>query len=83
MLQAGRAGEAEQAFRRETAAFPENLHAWANLALVVGAQGRRDEARRVVQDAIARNPGPQAKRLGVEVLRTMNDEEGARAVGGR
>lgn len=83
LLQAGRAPEAEQAFRRETAAFPDNLHAWANLALVVGAQGRREEARRVVNEAIARNPGPQSRSLGVQVLRTMNDEEGARAVGVR
>jgi len=80
LLQAGRAIEAERAFRSETSAFPTNLHAWANLALVVGAQGRRDEARRIVDDAIERNPGPESRRLGVEVLRTMNDEQGARAV---
>jgi hypothetical protein len=43
-------------------------------------QGRRDEARRIVDEAIERNPGPEAKRLGVEVLRTMNDDEGARAL---
>lgn len=83
LLQAGRAVDAEQAFRRETTAFPANLHAWANLALVVGAQGRRDEARRIVDETIERNPGAEARRLGVEVLRTMNDEQGARAVASR
>lgn len=77
LLRAQRVPEAEQAFRRETVAFPANLHAWANLALMVGAQGRRDEARSIVDDAIARNPGREARALGVEVLRTMNDEQGA------
>jgi choline-sulfatase len=80
LLQAGRAVDAEAAFRRETTAFPANLHAWANLALVVGAQGRRDEARKLVGAAIEHNPGAEARRLGVEVLRTMNDEQGAREV---
>lgn len=78
LLRVQRVAEAEQAFRRETTAFPNNLHAWANLALVVGAQGRREEARAIVKDAIARNPGSEARRLGVEVLRTMDDEIGAR-----
>lgn len=80
LLQAGRAVDAEQAFRRETVAFPANLHAWANLALVVGAQGRRDEARKIVSEAVERNPGSEARKLGVEVLRTMGDEQGARAI---
>ena len=80
LLQAQRPVDAEQAFRRETAAFPDHLHAWANLALVVGAQGRREESRRIVADAIERNPGNASRRLGVEVLRTMGDDEGARAL---
>ena len=83
LLRAGRPADAEQAFRRETSAFPENLHAWANLALVVGAQGRRDEARNILNDAMARNPGAAARQLAVEVLRTMNDDEGAREVAAR
>ena len=83
LLRAGRAIEAEQAFRKETIAFPANLHAWANLALVVGAQGRRDESRRIVDELIARNPGREAQRLGVEVLRTMSDDEGVRVLAAR
>ena len=78
LLRAQRAAEAEQAFRNETLAFPGNLHAWANLALVVGAQGRRNEARSIVDESIERNPGREARRLGIDVLRTMNDEQGAR-----
>lgn len=82
-LRAQRVVDAEQAFRGETMAFPGNLHAWANLALVVGAQGRREEARSIVNQAIERNPGHEARRLGVEVLRTMNDEQGARELASR
>lgn len=80
LLRAQRAADAEQAFRNETSAFPANLHAWANLALVVGAQGRLSEARSIVDRSIERNPGREAKQLGVDVLRTMNDDEGARAL---
>ncbi|MEO8382941.1 MAG: sulfatase-like hydrolase/transferase [Acidobacteriota bacterium] len=83
LLQAQRVPEAEQAFRRETEAFPKNLHAWANLALVVGAQGRGQEARTVMDEAMKSNPGPDSRRLAVQVLQTMGDEQGAREVGSR
>ncbi len=83
LLRARRTTDAEQAFRNETRTFPRNLHAWASLALVVGAQGRRNEARNVVAEAIERNPGREAHRLGVEVLRTMKDDLGARELASR
>lgn len=80
LLRAQRVQEAEQAFRSETQAFPDNLQAWANLALVVGAQGRIDDARAIVSDAIRLNPGRESRQLAVDVLRTMNDHEGARRI---
>jgi arylsulfatase A-like enzyme/Tfp pilus assembly protein PilF len=83
LLRAQRVADAEQAFRGETVTFPANLNAWANLALVVGAQGRRDEARRIVDEFIEKNPGRDARALGVEVLRTMNDTEGASRLSAR
>jgi tetratricopeptide (TPR) repeat protein len=83
LLRAQRVADAEQAFRGEIVTFPANLNAWANLALVVGAQGRRDEARRIVDDAIEKNPGGDARALGLEVLRTMNDTEGASRLSAR
>jgi arylsulfatase A-like enzyme/Tfp pilus assembly protein PilF len=78
LLQAQQVPEAEQAFRAETKAFPANLRAWMNLALVVGAQGRREEARTILGDAMRANPGSRARSLAVEALRTMGDEGGIR-----
>ncbi len=83
LLQARRVPEAEQAFRAETVAFPTNLQAWANLAIVVGAQGRRPEARAILEDAMRRNPGRAAVQMAIEVLLAMNDEAGARELRAR
>jgi len=83
LLRAGRVPEAEQAFRAETHAFPANLRAWANLALVVGAQGRRAEAREILDEAMRRNPGRAAGDLAVQTLLTMNDQPGAKELAAR
>ncbi|HUF18512.1 MAG TPA: sulfatase-like hydrolase/transferase, partial [Thermoanaerobaculia bacterium] len=83
LLQARRVPEAEEAFRAETNAFPSNLQAWANLAIVVGAQGRRPEARTILDEAIRRNPGRASGELAVQALLAMNDEEGARELRAR
>jgi arylsulfatase A-like enzyme len=77
LLQAQRVPDAEQAFRAETIVFPGNLHAWANLALVVGAQGRQEEARSILDEAVRRNPGRAAEELALQALLTMNDKAGA------
>ena len=83
LLAAQRISEAEQAYRAETKAFPVNLQAWANLALVVGAQGRQTEARAILDEAIRHNPGREAAKVAMEALLTMNDREGARALSSR
>jgi len=83
LLQGGRVPQAEQAFRAETRDFPSHLKAWASLALVVGAQGRRAETRSILDEAMRRNPGREARKLAVETLLTMNDREGAREVSAR
>jgi predicted Zn-dependent protease len=83
LLQARRVQEAEQSFRAETVAFPTNLQAWANLAVVVGAQGRGAEARAILDEAIQRNPGRASGELAVQALLAMNDEAGARELRAR
>ncbi|MEO6486912.1 MAG: sulfatase-like hydrolase/transferase [Thermoanaerobaculia bacterium] len=83
LLQRGRVPQAEQAFRAETIGFPSHLKAWANLALMVGVQGRRAEARSILDEAMRRNPGREVRKLAVETLLTMNDREGAREVAAR
>ncbi|HEX7150683.1 MAG TPA: sulfatase-like hydrolase/transferase [Thermoanaerobaculia bacterium] len=65
-LQRGR--EAEQAFRRETELFPDNLPAWGNLAVILSVQGRNAEARALLDDAVRRNPTPEAQRMRAEAL---------------
>ena len=57
LLHLGRGPEAEQAFRAEVQAYPDNVTAWGNLAAVLAAQGRLDEASRTVDEALRRNPG--------------------------
>jgi arylsulfatase A-like enzyme/Flp pilus assembly protein TadD len=83
LLRAQRVPEAEQAFRAETQAFADNLPAWANLSLVVAAQGRREEARAILDEMMRRNPGRESGGLAVEALAAMNDEAGARALAAR
>jgi choline-sulfatase len=83
LLQAQRVADAEQAYRAETGAFPTNMRAWANLALVVGAQGRRTEARAILDEAVKRNPGRAAGEVAVRALLTMDDREGARELSSR
>lgn len=80
LLTDGRVGEAEQAFREETRLFPQNRKAWSSLALVVGAQGRREEARAVLLEGVRRNPDKKMSALAIESFEVMGDAEGARAV---
>lgn len=81
LLQLGRRLEAEQAYRLETQYFPDHRRAWLNYALVVGAQGRTDEARRILRGALEANPGDSMKRGVREALEIMGDTEGKRQLG--
>ncbi|HVT42906.1 MAG TPA: sulfatase-like hydrolase/transferase [Thermoanaerobaculia bacterium] len=81
LLQLRRAADAERAFRAETEHFPSNRRAWVNLALVVGAQGRRDEARSLLAKALEANPDAAMRRLAREALDVMGDVEGGRRLG--
>ncbi|HVT03305.1 MAG TPA: tetratricopeptide repeat protein, partial [Thermoanaerobaculia bacterium] len=82
LLQLRRAGEAEAAFRAETESFADNLDAWASLALVMGTQGRKLDARAVLEAAMKRNPGSSMRELAVESLHMMGDAEGIRLLSG-
>lgn len=83
LLRLQRVADAEQAFRAETSAFPSSLHAWANLALVVGAQGRRSEARSILEECMRRNPGHAARAMALEALSTMGDTASVRELQSR
>jgi choline-sulfatase len=71
---------AEQAFRAEVDAFPSNRQAWSSLALVAGAQGRREEARKLMLEAVKQNRDARMVGLAIESLQVLGDEEGVRMV---
>ncbi|HEY0157470.1 MAG TPA: sulfatase-like hydrolase/transferase [Thermoanaerobaculia bacterium] len=73
LLHLGRGPEAEQAFRAEVQAYPDNVTAWGNLAVVLAAQRRFDEARRTVDDALRHNPG--ATKMAAEVRALIRASE--------
>ncbi|HUP65931.1 MAG TPA: sulfatase-like hydrolase/transferase [Thermoanaerobaculia bacterium] len=79
LLRLRRVGEAEAAFRAETGQFPSNHRAWANLALVIDAQGRREEARRVLDRALELNPS-EAMRRAARDVNAIISEAGGRVV---
>ena len=60
--------EAETAFRAETTRFPDHEQAWASLAVVVAARGRRPEATALIDEALRRNPTATMKRLAAEAM---------------
>lgn len=76
LLTLGKVREAEVAFREEVTAFPANRQAWANLAVIIGAQGRRDEARATLREALGRNRDRKMFDTAVEALSAMGDEQG-------
>jgi thioredoxin-like negative regulator of GroEL len=56
--------------------YPENIAAWGNLAVVRESEGRRDEARQLLIEAIRQNPGPESIRMAHDALAAAHDEEG-------
>lgn len=81
LLRLRRAPEAEAAFRAETERFPRNVQAWLKLALVVGAQGRREESRSILARVLETDPSPRARGAVREALTIMGDTEGIARLG--
>ncbi|MGZ8867704.1 MAG: sulfatase-like hydrolase/transferase [Thermoanaerobaculia bacterium] len=73
LLALGRVADAEQAFRAEIVRFPGNMEAWSSLAVVVSAQGRPDEARRILQDAVRTNNNETMRAMVREALAVTGD----------
>ena len=78
LAESDRRGEAREAYRKEIAAFPADPLAYARLARVFNAVGRRTEGIKVVKEMIATAPDdPAIHRTAVQVLRQMRDFEEA------
>ncbi len=80
LLALSRVREAEAAFRRETELYPRHYEAWGGLAVVTGAQGRREEARAILVEAMKKNGDAKMRRLAIESLQVLGDAEGARRI---
>ncbi len=68
-----RYAEAEQRFREELRIFPNNLRAYASLAMLYRAQRRAADARAVLQELVAAAPTPEGYGLAARVLTIIGD----------
>ncbi len=69
----GREREAEQDFRGEVATYPENLDAWARLALLSASQGRPEGPAAILSDMTSRVPTPKSYDMAVHVCTILRD----------
>jgi tetratricopeptide (TPR) repeat protein len=76
----GREAEAEREFRREVDAFPGNGRARASLALLYQSQGRRLEARDVLEEMLSASPTPESYQLAVRTLAVVGERDHASAL---
>lgn len=72
----GRTSEAEAAFRKELAAFPDSTEAARRLVLLLVAENRVDEATAVIRELVAASPDPRTYASIAETLRIVGDERG-------
>jgi choline-sulfatase len=63
--------DAEAAYLREIASFPENTQAYANLAIIYFIEGRRTDVERVLSDMVKANPHPGARALAARTRREL------------
>ncbi len=69
--------EAAAAYRREIAAFPQHLQAYANLAVILMIQGRSAEANELLEQMARSNPHRGAFLLAAKTLAAFDDSQGA------
>ena len=69
--------EAAAAYRREIAAFPRHLQAYANLAVILMIQGRSAEANELLEQMARSNPHHGAFLLAAKTLEAFEDRQGA------
>ncbi len=69
--------EAAAAYRREIAAFPQHLQAYANLAVILMIQGRSAEADELLEQMARSNPHRGAFLLAAKTLEAFEDRQGA------
>jgi arylsulfatase A-like enzyme/Flp pilus assembly protein TadD len=73
-------GPAEQAYRREIAAFPAETQAYANLAVLYFVQGRLHDVDATLAEVMRRNPGRAAREVAVKTYEALELPAKARAI---
>ncbi|MEO8215596.1 MAG: sulfatase-like hydrolase/transferase [Acidobacteriota bacterium] len=63
--------EAEAAYNREIHAFPNNLQAWANLAVIYRVQDRTGDIDRLLQRMVEENPQPHTWSVALNTLHNL------------
>lgn len=74
----GRGDEAEQAFRAEIAAFPDDPKAYKNLILLYAVEGKNDAATQLIFSLEKEAPTPPSYVAIAETLKLIGDVRGAR-----
>ena len=72
-----RHAEAEAEFREEVRAYPATYPAWESLILLIAAQGRGADARKVAAELVASVPGVDSYLSAIRALSVTGDAAGA------
>jgi arylsulfatase A-like enzyme/predicted Zn-dependent protease len=73
MARLGREREAEADFRSEVTSYPENLDAWARLALLYASQARGPDLAALLTEMTSRVPTPKGYDAALSVCRIIGD----------
>jgi arylsulfatase A-like enzyme/Flp pilus assembly protein TadD len=74
-----RVADAEAAFHREIAAYPQHLQAYAHLAIIRFIQGDRAGVDRLLGEMVRANPTPEAYSLAASTYETLGEKAQAAA----
>lgn len=77
LARSDRPAEAADAYRREIAHFPQNVQAYANLAIIYFIEGRRTDVDRLFELMVAANPHPGAYALAAQTMDSFKEEDAA------
>jgi len=76
----GQAESAEEAFKEEIQLFPDEIHAYSNLAVLYGLTGRMSLVSGTLEQMVEVRPEPGSYAEAVKTLRALRLEPGAQAL---
>jgi tetratricopeptide (TPR) repeat protein len=72
-----RPAEAADAYRREIANFPQNVQAYANLAIIYFIEGKRADVDRLFEQMVVANPHPGAYAAAARTMESFGEKNAA------